>query len=787
MSLFDGTLYAINTLFITKKAFETKKGEYRMKKRINKANVIIVIMALVFIAVIALSYEIEMTIHDHQKGRKAYRFTEKTTDEMFPYDETEAEYINNSAPYKEGETWAIYQYLVASNLELSGHNQLSSYVEYIAGEETKARTDAEEEHTKELLDDFMMTEDENNIPMPISFYDADYDRATEDVVPEEKHEVSSLAWGSDILDVFRQAELPDNVTYVVQAGGAKAWKDSQVNPNRTRRFVKKGNELVEVYDAPVVSMGESETLTDFLNFCKENYPADHTMVILTDHGGAFKGFGWDEVYTDDGLSLRELTEGFDNAYDLNEEEPPIDLIYFNACLMSNTDVSNAMRGVCKYMIAGEEVGLSMSAYYSEVAKALCDRPNMNAMQLGKTLIDCYAADLTEYAGKFGAPPSTGLGLLDMKKAPKVYDEYADFAGKVLADVADNPELLSRLSRNVSESVSLAVNHYKSYNLTDLGLWAQCMDDLYPEETKSIIESIDDAVIYKRVDGYLQDAHGISVYYPNYVESLRSIKLTLNYIDNISYSDDISALYYYKLAGSLNDKYKEYCIENGIKVPEAINYGAMSLLRNSSVTPIDDMGNVKATIDEEVYPILTDVRYELAKVENLTNKITYFGEDRFVMSDGGNGIQTVFEGNWVKIGGTPFYLNVINTYENTFIYESPVKYQGYEYKLMIQCDVDEEAGIDTFTILGLRHPDDEAATIDRNVVALKPGSYITPIYYESDVKGGQITKTEGSSVLYNINTRIQDEKLEKGQYRARIVYEDMRGEDVYSEPVFFDVK
>lgn len=758
-----------------------------MNKKIIRSRIFTAILAIVGIVIVVEGYQVRSTLRSVQMGRSAYKYTDELPDKMFPYDEKEAELIDNSVPNKDGETWAVYQYIVASNLELSGHTQLSDYVEYVTEEEVDARKEAEKALTRELFTDFITTGEANNISMPSYFYAANYDKPTEDVVPEEKHEVSSVAWGSSILDQFRQAQLPDNFTYVVQTGGAKAWKDVQVNPNRTTRFVKKGNELVEVYDAPVSNMGNSETLTDFLKFCQENYPADHTMVILTDHGGAYKGFGTDEVYDGDMLTLAELTEAFEGAYKLDEENPPIDLLFFNACIMSNTDVINAMRGVSRYMVAGEEVGLSVYEYYGEWAKLVCEKPNMNAMQLGKALIDCYSVNLTSYAGFIGAPPSTGLNLLDMKEAPKVYDAYADFAGTILADVADNPRLLARLSRNVAESVSLAVNYYKSYNLTDLGLWIQGLDDLYPEETATIVDLIDKAVIYKRVDGYLQDAHGISVFYPNYIETLGSLKLALNYIDHISYSDDISALYYYKLAGCLNDKYIEYCETNGIKVPKPINYGAMSILKNSKLTPTDNQGNVKADIDEAVYPVLTDVRYELARVESIGNSITYYGEDRFVESDGANGIQTVFEGKWVNIGNQPFYVNVINTYENVYIYESPVKYQGFEYRLILQCEADEANGEDTFTIMGLRHPNDEAATIDRNVVPLSVGSYITPIYYTSDIKGGQITQIDGVSVLYNTKTEIQDEKLDKGTYRVRIVYEDMRGDDVYSEPIFFDVK
>lgn len=757
------------------------------KHRINKNNIIIVFLAIMITISTVFGIIVNGVFKFYQKGRAPYKYSEEMDKEFFPYDENEAKLIDDSKPNNDGETWAIYMYLVGSNLELSGHTQLSDFVEYVAKASADERIEKEKAYSTELFKEFIETEEKNNIPFPISFYDADYKKGTITQVPEEKHEVSKTAWGSDILDVFRQAEIPDNVTFVVQPGGATAWKDVQVNPNRTRRFVKEGKELVEVYDAPVTNMGESKTLTDFLVFCKENYPADHTMVILTDHGGAMTGFGWESIYGDDCLTLKELTEGFDNAYGLDENNPPIDMLYFNACLMSNSDVINSMKGVAKYMIAGEEVGLAVSKYYGALCDRLCENPNMNAMQIGKTLIDCYVNELTTNGAMLGAPQQSGMNLIDMSIATNVYDSYTNLAKRILSDVADEPSLLAKLSRNVSESINFAEESYKRYNCTDLWLWIDGLSDIYPDETKKIQDLIDEAVIYKRANGYIKDAHGISVYFPNFIEDLPSLKVALKYIDSISYSEDISALYYYKLAGCLNDKYKEYCEANGIKVPEVIDYNSMGILRNSKITAIDENGNVKATIDEVVYPILYDVRYELSKVDEFFDVVRCYGEDRFVASDGGNGVKTVFEGKWVNIGGTPLYVRAINSYDDTIVYESPVMYKGYEYRLILQCEMNDDTNVDEFTILGLRHPDDGAATIDRNVVELKPGSYITPIYYESGIKGGEVTQIKGSSILYNPNTRIEDKELEKGKYRVRLVYENMRGEDVYSEPVYFEVK
>jgi len=760
-----------------------------MKKfPINKTNIIIPILTICLMCLALLGFIYRDALNSVRMGSNPYKYSEGKEDEFFPYSEEEAKAIEESEPIKEGETWAIYWYINGSNLELNGHSQLSDFVEWTVGQEVEAAKEVEKEAKKERITEFVSTEESKGVPIPLTFYNADYVKSNAAGLPEENREISDGAWGSEILDKIKSADLPENYTVVVQPGGATAWRNEQVNPNRTRRFVKNGNELKEVYDAPVSNMADPQTLADFLIFAKENYPADHTMVILTDHGGAMNGFGWDYVYGgDDRLTLRELTEAFDKAYGVDEEKPPVDLLYFNACLMSNTDVINAMRGVTKYMVAGEEVGWTLTDYIETLAEKIKENPDANAMQLGKYIVDSYVTNVTEAGAIKGSPNTTSMGVLDVKKAAIVSDTYMMFARNILENVADNPQLLLECSKAVSSSISFALDSYKGYNVTDLGLWVDGLKETYPKESAKIIELVDDAVIYKRADNYLKDAYGISVYFPNYVETTSSLNVALDYIDNISYSDDISALYYYKLAGCLNDKYAAYCKAQGIKIPKTINYAALSKLRNYELSAADDAGNFTGTVPEAADSIIRDVRYELCKVNEDDDTVTYYGEDRYVNPDLSNGIETDFEGKWVTIGGKRFAVNVINVVDNYILYESPVMYHDFEYKLVIRCEVSGENREISYTIEGLRTPYESMATADRNLTELQPGSYITPIYQTSNINGGEMKAINGPSVLYNINTSICDGELESGKYRARIVFEDMRGDDAYSAPIFFEVE
>lgn len=84
----------------------------------------------------------------------------------------------------------------------------------------------------------------------------------------------------------------------------------------------------------------------------------------------------------------------------------------------------------------------------------------------------------------------------------------------------------------------------------------------------------------------------------------------------------------------------------------------------------------------------------------------------------------------------------------------------------------------FSNVFVRHPDDGAAKTDRDVESLTLGQYITSIYYESNIAGGQLIPTTGKEIQYKPGTTVKDGALISGTYRVGIVYEDVRGEDVY---------
>lgn len=158
---------------------------------------------------------------------------------------------------------------------------------------------------------------------------------------------------SELLEV----ELPENVTVVIQTGGAAQWQNDVVEADKLQRFVYNSEGLQLVDEQPSASMGDSETLADFLLFAKENYPADKTAVIFWNHGGgSVSGASFDELYGLDSLTLSEMYSAFVQVWEPSNEpgQQPLELVGFDTCLMATVDTAYTFCDLAKYLVASEE-------------------------------------------------------------------------------------------------------------------------------------------------------------------------------------------------------------------------------------------------------------------------------------------------------------------------------------------------------------------------------------------------------------------------------------------------
>lgn len=184
------------------------------------------------------------------------------------------------------------------------------------------------------------------------------------------------------------AEIPDNVTVVVQAGGASEWDDSRLRANRINRFTIADYDFSDVEVCAWQNMGAQETLEDYLDWAVSTYPADRYMLVFWNHGGGSNsGVCFDETADYDGLTIHEIN---DALYNFTEANPDfhLDVIGFDACLMATYETAAHMQYYADFMVASEELEPGLGWNYTWL-DALGENPALDAQGIGVAIADAY--------------------------------------------------------------------------------------------------------------------------------------------------------------------------------------------------------------------------------------------------------------------------------------------------------------------------------------------------------------------------------------------------------------
>ena len=151
----------------------------------------------------------------------------------------------------------------------------------------------------------------------------------------------------EIAAAMAEFGLDDSVHVVAQIGGSESWKEKSLADIENARLTIDSEGIHVIEKLSDTDMGKSKTVTDFIDYACEAYPAEEYIMVFWNHGnGPTSGYGYDVLHDGSSLTLGELQQAFEAA-DYQEFE----LIGFDACCMGNIETVNALRGYTKYMVA----------------------------------------------------------------------------------------------------------------------------------------------------------------------------------------------------------------------------------------------------------------------------------------------------------------------------------------------------------------------------------------------------------------------------------------------------
>lgn len=578
---------------------------------------------------------------------------------------------------------------------------------------------------------------------------------------------------SDLMEMMEVA-LPENVRVVIQTGGAKTWQNNVVDADILQRYVYDSEGLTLVDELPPASMGDAATLTDFLRYCKQNYPAEKTAVLFWNHGGgSVSGAAFDERYGYDSLTLDEMHTAFGRVWEADENNPPLELVGFDTCLMATVDVAGTFAGTAHYLVASEEVEPANGWDYTGWLGALAADPAMDGAALGEVICDAY------YAGcqAVGTHSNATLSLTDLTRTGPLLEAYEAFGAEALAAACEDPGFFSRFARIAAQSENYGGNtREQGYtNMVDLGDLARKSSDLL-DSAQAVTDALSDCVLYQVGGIYRAQASGLSCYY-----SYNGDTDDLDAYTRVGTGQAFKSLYTYELTGQLDESE----VQNLPGIQELQNVVTLKDM-NWDDAPLDlnDDGNAVLTLGPQANDVLASIGFSLMYVDEENDQMLYLGTDNDMTADWDNGVFCDnFRGVWGAIDGHIVYMELSYEGDDYNLYSVPILLNDEEYNLQVAYNFTDEA----WSILGAaKGLDADSGMASKELRLLEAGDKITTIWMAASYSGDDdFEMYTAEELTVTDSTSFGEAELPDGSYAMVFEMWDAMGNDAYSDAVTFD--
>ncbi len=315
-------------------------------------------------------------------------------------------------------------------------------------------------------------------------------------------------------DIMEMAQVGSSATLnlVVQVDRAEGYSDRALGPienfTTTKRFrVTKGG-LEELADVGELDRTKPDVLADFVGWAIKQYPADHYALILSDHGGGFVGMGPDDSTGKfDLLDMSELRDGLAAGLGAGGVER-LDLIGFDACLMSTLEVGLAVRPFAHLMLASEELEPGHGWNYAAL-EVLAKDPGTSGADLGKALL----AGFVGQANENNTESAITLALTDLNKLQPIADAVDALAGAVQGNFATSGLALAKARGAARQFGAQHKDQVGQVDLGQIAAGAAKQDPSLATAGAALVQAINNAVLAKHVGPALSGATGLTIYFP----------------------------------------------------------------------------------------------------------------------------------------------------------------------------------------------------------------------------------------------------------------------------------
>ncbi len=569
------------------------------------------------------------------------------------------------------------------------------------------------------------------------------------------------------LQSLLSVKLPDSVNVLVYTGGTKAWQNELISADANQIWLAEDGGLTLLETMEPKSIGESDTLAEFLSYVKTYYPADKNALVFWNHGGgSIWGFGADELYDYDGLTLPEINAAMAASYD----GQPYELVGFDACLMASAETAGMMAPYARYMVASEEVEPGGGWEYEKVFSALAQKPRMDGLALGTVVTDSFY-------GKYLNTSTEGLitcSVLDLSKMAALEETLGKYA-QGLSGTIVQPEARNTLSATRQRAEKYGEEPgQESFDLIDLYDFVDQQQAAGQAYSADLMAAIEDVVVYEVSGSQRANSYGLSIYFP--YAGTASFGDSLAIYDQLNFCPEYKA-FIKDFATVITDDtvlnaVPEYT--DTIQYVEQADYG--------------EVGSYYVQLTPEQMEYMSFVYCTLGWYMDDGTLIDMGYDSDITLNYDDNTIHDDFEGNWTGLNGQPVAVYVMDETEDYILYDIPVLYNGDNavVKSVWTWDKAYETG-GYYTYMGIFYSSgDYTAPSSKLSIDLKPGDVVTPIYWPLYSEDNYDDYYVGTDIVIGDDGLYLDFiELPKGEdYEYGFMFIDIYGQYHYSETLDF---
>ena len=534
------------------------------------------------------------------------------------------------------------------------------------------------------------------------------------------------------------------------------------NWTTTKLLYVEKRKLRELADLGEKNLGDPTVLRDFVRRAATDFPAKKFALILSNHGESWPGICIDDTDKGDSLTLAELRGTLE---ELRGATGRLELLGFDACLMANLEVAQAVAPFAKVMVASEELEPGSGWAYTPTLTALATKPAMEGAELGRVIADEYRAFFTKSKAQQVRHEGEGitLSVISLDRIEAVVQALGELGDKASSLVkADRRASWLRIARARSGTQEYGRGGDPTEEGTHVFNIVHLAQRLKKEAPGVAAEALEkaakEAVLYNVRGKACPNAHGLSVYFPPDSEALKSSR----YLDTVGAGGKWARfLAAYTDTSSADTKKPEL---KPAKTDDA------ELGDEDSVTIT---GSITADDIDEVYFVLA----------------TKDGDDVLVMGaipiepDEKGELKEEWDGHWFTIEDDDGYVEAPITDfekldENTYLAQVPAQVRAADGDEWLDITLHfllkfKEDGIEGELVYAFADTEGGSLEID-----LEEGDTVRPVYLKIAADGSQKTETAEDAEDYlkvgKQGLKVGWEEVEEGTYQIGFVVIDFAG-------------